>query len=157
MKKFNEKSKQKIEHLESECQKEKQACKEKVNHLEANYKQAFDHLAELDKRIGNISSTMSEMGSQLENLSKPRFNLYEAQKTAKYFDKFMDGVNSSGVFADESKLEQAAEVIYKLNLISSDLKDERQVEMRRFHSSCVNSNPRLFLFLICLDSNKRTS
>ena len=65
------------------------------------------------------------MGSQLENLNKPRFNLYESQKTAKYFDKFMDGADNTGVFADESKLDQAAEVIYKLNLISNELTDEK--------------------------------
>lgn len=68
---------------------------------------------------------MSEMGSQLENLNRPRLNLYESQKTAKYFDKFMDGIKDSGVFADDSKLEQAAEVIYKLHLLSADLKGPR--------------------------------
>lgn len=69
---------------------------------------------------------MSEMGAQLENLNKPRHNLSESYKIAKYFDKFMEGIESSGVFADDSKLEQAAEVIYKLHVLSSDLGgDER--------------------------------
>ena len=68
---------------------------------------------------------MSEMGAQLENLNKPRHNLSESYKIAKYFDKFMEGIENSGVFADDSKLEQAAEVIYKLHLLSVDLNDER--------------------------------
>ena len=37
----------------------------------------------------------------------------------------MEGIENSGVFADDSKLEQAAEVIYKLHLLSVDLNDER--------------------------------
>lgn len=125
LKKINEKTKLKIETLESECQKEKNNCQDKVLNLENVYKESYEHLAALDFRISNVSTTMSEMGSQLENLNRPRLNLYESHKTAKYFDKFMDGIESCGVFADESKLEQAAEVIYKLHLISSDLNDER--------------------------------
>ena len=122
---INEKSKQKIQALESECQKEKLACREKVVEMEELYKESFEHLNALDKRISLVSSTMSEMGSQLENLNKPRQNLYESHKVAKYFDKFMEEITNSGVFADDSKLDQAAEVIYKLHLLSNDLKDEK--------------------------------
>ncbi|CAF0747382.1 unnamed protein product [Brachionus calyciflorus] len=125
LKKINDKTKQKIESLESDCQKEKNVCKEKILKLEQSYKDSFEHLSTLDKRISNVSSTMSDMGSQLENLNRPRLNLFESFKTAKYFDKFMDGIDNSGVFADDSKLESAAEVIYKLYLLSSDLNDER--------------------------------
>jgi hypothetical protein len=125
LKMINEKSKKKIETLENECQKEKNLCKEKIAGLEATYKESFDHLVMLDKRISNISYTMSEMGSQLENLNRPRLNLYESHKTAKYYDKFMEGIYNSGVFADDAKLEQAAEVIYKLHLLTIDLNEER--------------------------------
>lgn len=126
LKKINEKSKQKIENLESECQKEKQVCKEKIEHLETQYKKAYERLSELDKRISGVSSQMSEMGTQLDNLNKPRLNLFESHKIAKYFDKFMEGTENSGVFADDSKLDQAAEVIYKLHLLSIDLGDEEK-------------------------------
>ena len=68
---------------------------------------------------------MSEMGTQLDNLNKPRLNLYESHKIAKYFDKFMDGIEDSGVFADDSKLDQAAVVIYKLHLLYIDLNDDK--------------------------------
>lgn len=37
----------------------------------------------------------------------------------------MDGIENSGVFADDSKLDQAAEVIYKLHLLSIDLNDDK--------------------------------
>jgi hypothetical protein len=124
LKKINEKTKQKIEVLEADCQKEMSSCKEKIGKLEGLYKGSYDELSELDKRISTVSTTMSEMGSQLESLNKPRLNLYESHKIAKYFDKFMDGIDTSGVFADDSKLEQAAEVILKLNQISSDLKND---------------------------------
>lgn len=76
---------------------------------------------------------MAEMGNQLENLNRPRLNLYESHKTAKYFDKFMDGIDNSGVFADDSKLDQAAEVIYKLHLVDQDLKDEKSVQNFHFY------------------------
>ena len=122
---INEKSKQKILTLENECQKEKFSCRDKVVDMEELYKESFEHLNALDTRISTVSGTMSEMGSQLENLNKPRQNLYESQKIAKYFDKFMEGTENSGVFADDSKLEQAAEVIYKLHLLSVDLNNEK--------------------------------
>jgi hypothetical protein len=140
LKKINEKSKQKIETLTTECQKEKALVQDKVNGLESLYKTSYDNLIELDKRISTVSVTMSEMGSQLENLNKPRFNLYESQKTAKYFDKFMDGADNTGVFADESKLDQAAEVIYKLNLISNDLTDYMSLLLGKaeFRFNCGN-------------------
>lgn len=125
LKKINEKSKAKIESLTNECNREKNVCKEKTTNLEMHYKESHDHLISLDKRISQVSTTMADMGSQLENLNRPRLNLYESHKIAKYFDKFKDGIDNSGVFADDSKLEQAAEVIYKLHLISNDLKDER--------------------------------
>lgn len=125
MKKINEKSKKKIETLETECQKEKLTCRDKIEVLETQYKSAYDRLGELDKRISGVSLQMSEMGTQLDNLNKPRLNLYESHKIAKYFDKFMDGIENSGVFADDSKLDQAAEVIYKLHLLSIDLNDDK--------------------------------
>ena len=125
LKKINEKSKQKTEQLTVECQKEKNICQEKIVGLEKTYKESFESLVQLDKRISVVSAAMSEMGSQLENLNKPRLNLYESHKTAKYFDKFMEGIDTSGVFADDSKLEQAAEIIYKLHMMSHDLTDER--------------------------------
>lgn len=68
---------------------------------------------------------MSEMGTQLDNLNKPRLNLYESHKIAKYFDKLMHGIEDSGVFADDSKLDQAAVVIYKLHLLYIDLNDDK--------------------------------
>jgi exocyst complex component 5 len=128
LKKISGKSKLSIEKLEVECDKEKAECKEKVAKLEGNYKESYDNLMKLDKRISSVSATMSEMGAQLENLNKPRHNLSEAQKIAKYYDKFMEGIDNSGVFSDDSKLEQAAEIIYKLHLLANDLKDQRFIQ-----------------------------
>lgn len=125
LKKLNEKSKGRLETLGNECSKEKEMCRERIANLERHYKDSYDHLSSLDKRISYVSTTMADMGNQLENLNRPRLNLYESHKTAKYFDKFMDGIDNSGVFADDSKLDQAAEVIYKLHLVAQDLKDEK--------------------------------
>lgn len=125
LQKINEKTQQKIDHLESDCLNEKISCKDKIASLENNYKDSYNHLAKLDTNISTISTTMSEMGAQLENLNKPRHNLSESQKIAKYFDKFMEGTENSGVFADDSKLEHAAEIIYKLHLLTIDLNDSR--------------------------------
>jgi hypothetical protein len=125
LKQINENSKLKIEKLGAECQKEKLTCKNKIEIIETEYKNSYECLSELDKRISSVSLQMSEMGSQLDNLNKPRLNLYESHKIAKYFDKFMDGIENSGVFADDSKIDQAAEIIYKLHLLSIDLNDEK--------------------------------
>ena len=125
LKDMNESSKKKIEVLNAECLKEKLVCKDKFGDLEQSYNRSYDHLVELDKRINIVSTSMSEMSSQLENLNKPRLNLYESHKITKYFDKFMDGIENSGVFADDSKIEQAAEIIYKLHYLSIDLTDEK--------------------------------
>ena len=83
LKKINEKSKQKIDQLNLECQKEKNVCKDKFQNLELLYNDSYDHLIELDKRISNVSSSMSDMSSQLENLNKPRLNLYESLVSSK--------------------------------------------------------------------------
>jgi hypothetical protein len=125
LKRVNEAKTSKIESIANECSREKEQCREKIVNLEKLYKDSHDHLTSLDKRISYVSTTMSDMGNQLENLNRPRLNLYESHKTAKYFDKFMDGIDNSGVFADDSKLDQAAEVIYKLHMVSNDLKDEK--------------------------------
>lgn len=125
LKKLNDKCKTRLDTLGNDCSKEKEACRERILNLERHYKDSYDHLSTLDKRISYVSTTMAEMGNQLENLNRPRINLFESHKTAKYFDKFMDGIDNSGVFADDSKLDQAAEVIYKLQLVTHDLKDEK--------------------------------
>ena len=125
LKRINENTKKKIDNLETESLKEKQNCKDKLIGLESAYNDSFDKICKLDKRISELSSNMSEMGSQLENLNRPRHNLSESYKIAKYFDKFMDGIDNSGVFADDSKLEQAADIIYKLHVISTDLTDQK--------------------------------
>ena len=128
--KLNDKSKVRLDMLGNECSKEKESCRERIAQLERYYNDAFVHLSSLDKRISYVSTTMAEMGNQLENLNRPRNNLYESHKTAKYFDKFMDGIDNSGVFADDSKLDQAAEVIYKLQLVANDLKDDKFADAR---------------------------
>lgn len=125
LKRINEKTKQKISNSEKECMREKLECKEKFTNLESSYTASFDKLVKLDKRISEVSTVMSDMGSQLENLNKPRHNLSESYKIAKYYDKFMDSIDNSGVFADDSKLEQAADIIYKLHTISIDLNDPK--------------------------------
>ena len=125
LKRINENTRKKMDNLEIDSLKEKQDCKDKMLSLENTYNDSFDKLCKLDKRISEVSANMSDMGSQLDNLNRPRHNLSESYKIAKYFDKFMDGIDNSGVFADDSKLEQAADIIYKLHIISSDLTDQK--------------------------------
>ncbi len=125
LKRINETTKKKMDALENDCLKEKQECKDKMMSLENTYNESFDKLCKLDERISEVSAKMSEMGSQLDNLNRPRHNLSESFTLAKYFDKFMNGSYNTGVFADDSKLEQAADVIYKLHAMSYDLTDQK--------------------------------
>ena len=141
--------------------------------LESRYKSSYDHLTKLDQNISTVSGTMSEMGAQLENLNKPRHNLSESFKIAKYFDKFMEGIENSGVFADDSKLEQAAEVIYKLHLLSIDLNDERfenakflmenkynEIElklMQKFHQAFFKNDKKTMKKYLAILSNFKVS
>jgi hypothetical protein len=169
LQKINEKSRQKIVTLEADCQKEKIACKDKITGLETDYKNSYEHLTKLDNNISTVSMTMSEMGAQLEALNKPRHNLSESHKIAKYFDKFMEGIENHGVFADNSKLEQAAEVIYKLHLLSVDLNDERfehaqmlvekkysEIELKiqeKFHQAFFNNDQKAMKKYLLILSN----
>jgi hypothetical protein len=123
--KINENTRSKIDLLETECIQEKVKCKDKINNIDASYKESYDNLIHLDKRINEVSSKMSEMGAQLDNLNKPNRNLNESYKMTKYYDKFMDGCDSSGVFANDNKLDSAADIIYKLHLLSLDLNDSK--------------------------------
>lgn len=123
--KINESTRKRIDALEADCIQEKVKCKDKINDIDASYKESYDSLIQLDKRINEVSGKMSEMGAQLDNLNKPNRNLNESYKMTKYYDRFMDGCDTIGVFANDNKLDLAADLIYKLYLLSFDLNDPK--------------------------------
>jgi exocyst complex component 5 len=79
----------------------------------------------LDERINSVATKVLHLGDQLENVNMPRSRAVEAQKLMNHFAEFLGpGPPVSDVFNDPKKINEAADIIQKLHLISQELPDK---------------------------------
>ncbi|XP_072023600.1 exocyst complex component 5-like isoform X2 [Amphiura filiformis] len=94
----------------------------RVGDLQEMNKTAFVHFQELDDHINNVATKVVHLGDQLEGVNTPRARAEEAQKLIGYFSDFLDDSGpKSEVFNDPFRLQEAADIIQKLQLISQEL------------------------------------
>lgn len=94
----------------------------RVAELQEMNKTAFVHFQELDEHISNVATKVVHLGDQLEGVNTPRARAEEAQKLIGYFSDFLDEYGpQSEVFNDPFRLQEAADIIQKLQLISQEL------------------------------------
>lgn len=125
LKKMSEKMEEKIKRLEEELQNETKAHSDRITQLQDSNKMAFEHFQQLDDRINSVATKVVHLGDQLEGVNTPRARDDEAQKLIKYFAKFTDeGPLDDDLFTDPFQIQDAADVIQKLQLISQELPED---------------------------------
>lgn len=76
---------------------------------------------------------MLHLGDQLENVNMPRSRAVEAQKLMNHFAEFLGpGPPVSDVFNDPKKINEAADIIQKLHLISQELPEKYRLIFKTY-------------------------
>ncbi|XP_002734610.1 exocyst complex component 5-like, partial [Saccoglossus kowalevskii] len=139
LKLFGEKVHKRIEKLEQTVQTEYNRHAETLVDLQKNQQGAFSLFHKLDERINGVATKVVHLGDQLEGVNIPRQRAVEAQKLMKYFSEFLsDKEQYSDIFTDPFQLQEAADVIQKLQLISQELPQERFGDAKeRIDAKCL--------------------
>ncbi|XP_033629656.1 exocyst complex component 5-like isoform X2 [Asterias rubens] len=112
--------------LDANIRAETKSHAKRVAQLQENNKMAFLHFQELDDHINNVATKVVHLGDQLEGVNTPRARAEEAKKLIEYFSEFLDDYGPKAeVFNDPFQLQDAADIIQKLQLISQELPQEQ--------------------------------
>lgn len=86
------------------------------------FQQSIDTFQELDGKINHVATKVLHLGDQLDSVNGPRSRVVEAQNLMIHLSEFLTmGPLNSAIFTDPSRIDEAADVIQKLYLISQDL------------------------------------
>ncbi|XP_078000642.1 exocyst complex component 5-like [Glandiceps talaboti] len=139
LKLLGEKIGKRIEKLEQTVQTEYNRHAETLADLQKNQQGAFTLFQKLDDRINNVATKVVHLGDQLEGVNIPRQRAVEAQKLMQYFSEFLsENEPHSDIFTDPFQLQEAADIIQKLQLIAQELPQERFGEAKfRIDVKCM--------------------
>lgn len=116
----------KVKRAQSQCAEEEAEHKARLGDHLRTHQAAVGHFSELDSHINFVATKILHLGDQLESVNIPRARGVEAQKLMNYFAEFLqEGSLTSVVFTDPFRLDEAADVIQKLNLIAQELPSEK--------------------------------
>lgn len=119
---LQERQRKKCEKLEVICREEEANHWKEVDRLQERNKAAYGTFQELDERINGVATKVIHLGDQLESVNTPRARAVEAHRLMTHFAEFLaPGPLLSEVFADKSRIDDAADIIQKLHLIAQEL------------------------------------
>ncbi|CAH0550033.1 unnamed protein product [Brassicogethes aeneus] len=121
------------EHQQKKCKKLEAIVRENeaqffgdVAKLTTDNKQSMETFQELDGKITHVASKVLHLGDQLDSVNGPRARVVEAQKLMTHLNEFFTtGPLTSSLFTDPKRVDEAADVIQKLFVISQDLPNEK--------------------------------
>ncbi|XP_045471199.1 exocyst complex component 5 [Harmonia axyridis] len=119
---LQERQQKKCERLEAIVKEDEEIfCKKVQGFLDQN-KQTINHFQELDGKINHVATKVLHLGDQLDSVNGPRSRVVEAQRLMTHLSEFIStGPLTSLLFTDPKRIDDAADVIQKLYLISQDL------------------------------------
>ncbi|KAF3427629.1 hypothetical protein E2986_08375 [Frieseomelitta varia] len=123
---LQERQQKKCDKLEAALKDEEARHILEIFELQERNKHSIDLFHQLDERINLVATKVLHLGDQLESVNTPRARTVEAQKLMKHFSEFLSpGPLTDPIFTDKSSLDEAADVIQKLHLISQELPSEK--------------------------------
>ncbi|XP_044265704.1 exocyst complex component 5 [Tribolium madens] len=129
---LQERQKKKCERLEAAVREDEALFFQKIHDLLGQNKQAIDTFQELDGKINHVATKVLHLGDQLDSVNGPRARVVDAQNLMTHLNEFLQtGPLTSVIFTDPSKIDEAAEVIQKLYLISQDLPSPKFEGLKR--------------------------
>lgn len=119
---LQERQQKKCERLEGIVRDDEALFCEKINSFLNQNKQTIGNFHELDGKINHIAAKVLHLGDQLDSVNGPRSRVVEAQRLMTHLSEFLTtGPLTSSLFTDSRRIDEAADVIQKLYLISQDL------------------------------------
>lgn len=123
---LQERQQKKCDKLEAALKDEEAKHTLEILELQERNKRSIDLFHQLDERINLVATKVLHLGDQLESVNTPRARAVEAQKLMRHFSDFLSpGPLTDPIFTDKSSLDEAADVIQKLHLISQELPSEK--------------------------------
>ncbi|XP_012272087.1 exocyst complex component 5 [Orussus abietinus] len=123
---LQERQQKKCDKLEAALKDEEAKHVLEILELQENNKHAIELFHQLDERINFVATKVLHLGDQLESVNIPRARAVETHKLMKHFSEFLSpGPLTDPIFMDKSLLDEAADVIQKLHLISQELPSEK--------------------------------
>ncbi|XP_003705199.2 exocyst complex component Sec10 [Megachile rotundata] len=123
---LQERQQKKCDKLEAALKDEETRHMLEILELQEKNKHSIDLFHQLDERINLVATKVLHLGDQLESVNTPRARAVEAQKLMRHFSDFLSpGPLTDPIFTDKSSLDEAADVIQKLHLISQELPSEK--------------------------------
>ncbi|KOX77029.1 Exocyst complex component 5, partial [Melipona quadrifasciata] len=123
---LQERQQKKCDKLEAALKDEEARHILEIFELQERNKHSIDLFHQLDERINLVATKVLHLGDQLESVNTPRARTVEAQKLMKHFSEFLSpGPLTDPIFTDKSSLDEAADIIQKLHLISQELPSEK--------------------------------
>ncbi|XP_017890253.1 exocyst complex component 5 [Ceratina calcarata] len=123
---LQERQQKKCDKLEAALRDEEARHMLEVFELQERNKHSIELFHQLDERINFVATKVLHLGDQLESVNTPRARAVEAQKLMRHFSDFLSpGPLTDSIFTDKSLLDEAADVIQKLHLVSQELPSEK--------------------------------
>lgn len=158
----------KCQTLKTDYAKTQETYVQNILHLQSRFNTCHDKLGDLDNKVNNVAMKIMHLGSQLESVNIPRLRAVEAHKLMSYFSEFLGSSSSAGcpdnvdaLRDDIRKMNEVADIIRKLFLISQELPDNKFDEVKRKINAKYDEIERIlieeFVKAQCADSLSKMS
>ncbi|KAH1007040.1 hypothetical protein HUJ04_004322 [Dendroctonus ponderosae] len=129
---LQERQQKKCERLESVVREDEAMFFQEIYTLLEQNKQSIDTFQELDSKINHVATKVLHLGDQLDSVNGPRARVVDAHKLMSHLSEFLsNGPLTSSIFNDPYRVDEAADVIQKLFLISQDLPSPKFESVKR--------------------------
>nr|XP_023030240.1 exocyst complex component 5 isoform X1 [Leptinotarsa decemlineata] len=119
---LQDRQQKKCEKLEMAVREDEAMFFQEIYNLLEQNKQAIDTFQELDGKINHVATKVLHLGDQLDSVNGPRLRVVDAQRLMTHLNEFLTtGPPSSAIFTDPYLIDEAADMIQKLYMISQDL------------------------------------
>ncbi|XP_017785913.1 PREDICTED: exocyst complex component 5 isoform X2 [Nicrophorus vespilloides] len=121
---LEERQQKRCERLEATVRDDETLFRREIHGLQENNKMAAHTFQGLDEKINHVATKVLHLGDQLDSVNGPRSRVVEAQRLMAHLNDFMSANPlSSPLYSDPTKIDEAADIIQKLHIISQDLPD----------------------------------
>ncbi|KAJ8941941.1 hypothetical protein NQ318_013274 [Aromia moschata] len=129
---LQERQQKKCEKLEAAVREDEAMFFQEIYNLLEQNKQTIDTFQELDGKINHVATKVLHLGDQLDNVNGPRARVVDAQRLLIHLSEFLStSPLSSSIFTDPYRIDEAADIIQKLYLISQDLPSPKFESVKR--------------------------
>lgn len=155
---LHERQQKKCEKLEVAVREDEATFFQEIYNLLEQNKQAMDTFQELDGKINHVATKVLHLGDQLDSVNGPRSRVVDALKIMSHLSEFLSNEPvSSAIFTNCEFIDEAADMIQKLYLISQDLPPKFEATKRKIERKYSDIEKALIEeFVVAMDNENLT-